>query len=84
MTVLTERSALAPDPVRAKKPRMSAGRLAARKTSADARNIFNDSLTPWPRRKYEGEWILSTPATASQPSGIANDRFASSGRMPAI
>ncbi|MBM3997722.1 MAG: caspase family protein, partial [Planctomycetes bacterium] len=30
-----------------------------RKTAADARTIFSQSQTPWPRRKYEGEWLLT-------------------------
>jgi uncharacterized caspase-like protein len=29
--------------------------VVTRKTAADARNIFSEAQTPWPRRKYEGE-----------------------------
>jgi cyclophilin family peptidyl-prolyl cis-trans isomerase len=32
--------------------------VVARKTAADARTVFSESQTPWPRRKYEGEWTL--------------------------
>jgi hypothetical protein len=33
-----------------------------RKTAADARNLFSEAQTPWPRRKYEGEWLLAKAA----------------------
>lgn len=42
-----------------------------RKTAADARNIFSEAQTPWPRRRYEGEWLL-TKAVPARPDPIEN------------
>ncbi len=30
-----------------------------RKTAADARRNYDEKKIPWPRRKYEGEWLLA-------------------------
>ena len=37
--------------------------VVTRKTAADARRLFSESQTPWPRRLYEGEWLVAKVAT---------------------
>jgi formylglycine-generating enzyme required for sulfatase activity len=48
--------------------------VVTRKTAADARNIFSEAQTPWPRRTYEGEWLLSMANPKPQPpsTGASN------------
>ena len=33
--------------------------MVTRKTAADARRTFDEKQIPWPRRKYDGEWMLA-------------------------
>ncbi len=45
-----------------------------RKTAADARTLFSEPQTPWPRRKYEGEWFVSAPPQVHRGLAYAEPR----------
>jgi len=42
--------------------------VVTRKTAADARRLFSEGQTPWPRRTYEGEWLLAKAAPIAKNS----------------